>query len=89
MYPYCGGQIAKLNHVETVEPFLRFALSQDTSVTLVGCDSVEQLEANVLYAERFVPMPCEEQNRLIELLKPDAFSLMYYKGRALRAEGPR
>ncbi len=89
MYPYCGGQIAKLGHFETVEPFLRFALSQHTSVTLVGCDSVEQLEANVLYAERFVPMPCEEQNRLVELLKPDAFSLMYYKGRALRPEGLR
>jgi aryl-alcohol dehydrogenase-like predicted oxidoreductase len=80
MYPYCGGRLAKLAHFDSVEPLLRFALSQDISVALVGCDSVNQLEANVRYAQRFVPMPSEEQERLVELLKSEARSLMYYKG---------
>ncbi|HVF38739.1 MAG TPA: aldo/keto reductase [Gemmatimonadaceae bacterium] len=82
MYPYCGGQIPQLAHVETVEPFLRFTLSQDIDVALVGCDSMEQLDANIQFAERFVPMPEEEQRSLVEMLRPDAMSLMYYKGLA-------
>jgi predicted aldo/keto reductase-like oxidoreductase len=80
MYPFCGGRLAKLAHFETVEPFLRFTLSQDISVALVGCDSVDQLEANVRYAERFMPMLSEEQEHLVEMLKSDARSVMYYKG---------
>jgi aryl-alcohol dehydrogenase-like predicted oxidoreductase len=80
MYPFCGGRLAKLSPFDTVEPFLRFALSQDISVALVGCDSLDQLDANVCYAERFVAMSSEEQEQIVELVAPDALSLMYYKG---------
>jgi len=89
MYPYCGGRITQLGHFESVEPYLRYTLSQSVSVALVGCDSAGQLEANVRYAERFVPMSSEEQNRLVELVKPDALSLMYYKGSPSSGDGHR
>ncbi|MBA2706915.1 MAG: aldo/keto reductase [Gemmatimonadaceae bacterium] len=89
MYPYCGGRITQLGHFESVEPYLRYTLSQSVSVALVGCDSAGQLEANVRYAERFVPMSSEEQNRLVELVKPDALSLMYYKGSLSSGDGHR
>lgn len=81
MYPFCGGRLAKLPGFRTVEPFLRFVLSQDISVALVGCDSVAQLEENVRYALRFRPMPVAQQVRLSESLKADALELMYYKAK--------
>lgn len=79
MYLYLGGRIASLPHFESVEPYLRFALSQDVSVALVGCDSARHLEENVAYASRFEAMSQAEQSRRIDLLEPDALSLMYYK----------
>jgi aryl-alcohol dehydrogenase-like predicted oxidoreductase len=58
---------------------VHFALSQNVSVALVGCDSVQQLEDNVEAARRFVPMSDADQRALVERLEPDAHSLLYYK----------
>lgn len=79
MYLYCGGRIAALPHFEGATPYVHFALSQNVSVALVGCDSVQQLEDNVEAARRFVPMSDADQRALVERLEPDAHSLMYYK----------
>lgn len=79
MYAYWGGRVGDLAWFETVEPFLRFSLSQPVSTVLVGCDSVRQLEENVRYASRFVPMAHSEADELVRRMAPDASRLMYYK----------
>ena len=79
MYAYWGGRVASLDGFETVEPFLRFSLSQPVTTVLVGCDSVRQLEENVRYASRFVPMARSEADELVRRMAPDASRLMYYK----------
>lgn len=79
MYAYWGGRVAELGGFETVEPFLRFSLSQPVSTVLVGCDSVRQLEQNVHHASRFVPMTPSEADELVRRMAPDASRLMYYK----------
>ena len=79
MYAFWGGRVAELGGFETVEPFLRFSLSQPVSTVLVGCDSVRQLEENVRHASRFVPMAPPEADELVRRMAPDASRLMYYK----------
>ncbi len=79
MYAFWGGRVAELGGFETVEPFLRFSLSQPVSTVLVGCDSVRQLEENVRHASRFAPMAPPEADALVRRMAPDASRLMYYK----------
>lgn len=79
MYAFWGGRVAELDGFETVEPFLRYSLSQPVSTVLVGCDSVRQLEENVRHASRFVPMASFEAEELERRMAPDAARLMYYK----------
>ena len=79
MYAYWGGRAGDLAWFETVEPFLRFSLSQPVFTVLVGCDSVRQLEENVRHASRFVPMADSEADELVRRMGPDASRLMYYK----------
>ena len=79
MYAFWGGTVADLDWFRTVEPFLRFSLSQPVSTVLVGCDSVRQLEENVRYAARFAPMAPPEADELVGRTAPHASRLMYYK----------
>lgn len=79
MYAFWGGRVADLGGFETVEPFLRFSLSQPVSTVLVGCDSVGQLEENVRHASGFVPMAPSEADALVRRTAPVASRLMYYK----------
>ncbi|RPJ00970.1 MAG: aldo/keto reductase [Deltaproteobacteria bacterium] len=73
------GVAAKIFGAESVEEFIRFALSQPISVAVVGCETIEQLEMNVRIARSFEPMPQKEQNILLSKVKPYARELMYYK----------
>jgi aryl-alcohol dehydrogenase-like predicted oxidoreductase len=79
MKVYFRGFAAKLPWFSTMEPFLRFALSQPISTAVIGCDSLEQLEENVTFARRFVPMSSEQKQDFIRLVAPFARALMYYK----------
>lgn len=69
----------KIFGIESVENFLRFALSQSISAVVVGCDTLEQLEKNVQIARSFQPMPVREQEILLSRVKSYARELMYYK----------
>jgi aryl-alcohol dehydrogenase-like predicted oxidoreductase len=79
MKVYFRGFAAKLPWFSTMEPFLRFALSQPISTVVIGCDSVEQLEENVGFAQRFIPMSQEQMQDFVRLVAPFAKALMYYK----------
>jgi len=73
------GVAAKIFSAESVENFIRFALSQPISAAVVGCDTIDQLEMNLRIVQSFEPMPQKEQNILLNKVKPYARELMYYK----------
>jgi aryl-alcohol dehydrogenase-like predicted oxidoreductase len=79
MKVYFRGFAAKLPSYSTMQPFLRFALSQPITTAVIGCDSIEQLEDNVTFASSFSPMSDEEIQALADNVAPYARSLMYYK----------
>jgi predicted aldo/keto reductase-like oxidoreductase len=73
------GVCIKIFGAESIETFLRFALTQRISTLVIGCESVEQLEMNVRIAKSFQPMPVKEQEILLNRVKSYARELMYYK----------
>jgi predicted aldo/keto reductase-like oxidoreductase len=79
MKVYFRGFASKLPWYTTMEPFLRFALSQPVTNIVVGCDNIAQLEENARFARNFEPMTSEEQQRLIGDVSLSARQLMYYK----------
>jgi aryl-alcohol dehydrogenase-like predicted oxidoreductase len=79
MKVYFRGFAARIPGFQSMEPFLRFALSQPVSTVVIGCDSVQQLEENVEFAMKFSPMPGAEMKNLIGKVKPFSRQLMYYK----------
>lgn len=79
MKVYFRGFAAKLPWVESMEPFLHFALSQPIAAAVIGCDSTAQLEENIRFASRFTPMGEEQMHEMIRRVSPFARQLMYYK----------
>jgi predicted aldo/keto reductase-like oxidoreductase len=79
MKVYLRGFASRLPWYTSMEPFLRFALSQPLTNVVIGCDDVVQLEQNVKFAGSFEPMTPEEQQALIRDASPFARELMYYK----------
>jgi len=73
------GVCIKIFGAESVENFLRFAMSQPISAAVVACETIEQLEMNVRIARSFQPMPQREQDILLNRVKSYARELMYYK----------
>ncbi len=73
------GIVIKIFGAESIESFLRFALTQPITTAVVGCDSIEQLEWNVRIAQSFQPMLKKDQDILLNKVKPYARELMYYK----------
>jgi aryl-alcohol dehydrogenase-like predicted oxidoreductase len=64
----------------TPEMLIRFALSQPISVAIVGCSNVEHVRTLAASAQSFSPLSPEEQQDLIDLYRPYAKRLAYYRG---------
>jgi aryl-alcohol dehydrogenase-like predicted oxidoreductase len=79
MKVYFRGLAEQLPWYTSMEPFLRFALSQPVSAVVIGCDDLKQLEENVAFAESFVPMTDLEMQALVHEVSGHARQLMYYK----------
>jgi predicted aldo/keto reductase-like oxidoreductase len=73
------GVSVKIFGNESVEMFLRFALTQSISAAVVGCDTIDQLESNIRIAQAFQPMDQRDQNVLITRVKSYSREMMYYK----------
>jgi len=73
------GVCAKIFGDESIEMFLRFAMTQSISASVVGCETIDQLEMNVRITRSFQPMDQQEQNVLINKVKSYSRELMYYK----------
>jgi predicted aldo/keto reductase-like oxidoreductase len=79
MKVYFRGFAVKIPGFRSMEPYLRFALSQAISTVVVGCDNVDQLEENANMARSFKSMSEEEKKDLVDHISPYARELMYYK----------
>ncbi len=79
MKVYFRGLAARLPFYTTMEPFLRFALSQQVSTVVIGCDDIHQLEDNVRYAKTFEKMSEGEMQNLVDSLSNYQRKMMYYK----------
>ncbi len=79
MKVYFRGFASRLPWYASMEPFLRFALSQPITNIVIGCDDIVQLEQNAGFAHSFERMTIEEQQKLIRDVSPLARQLMYYK----------
>ena len=67
-------------HGVTAELLLRFALSQPISTAIVGCSSPAQVRALAEAGRNFEPLSKEEEMHLLELFRPHAGRLAYYRG---------
>ena len=79
MKTYFRGAAARMPGYTSMEPFLRFALSQPVSTIVIGCDDLGQLEENVRFAEAFEPMPSDAQQKLVRDVAPFASQLASYR----------
>ena len=79
MKVYLRGLAARIPGHTSMEPYLRFALSQAVSTVVIGCDDLRQVEENVRFAKGFSPMTGDEQQELCRHVAPFARQLMYYK----------
>ena len=79
MKVYLRGFAVELPGYTTMEPFYRFALSQPVTTAVIGCDTVQQLEENVRFAQSFSSMPEKKQAAFIDSIASHARKLMYYK----------
>jgi aryl-alcohol dehydrogenase-like predicted oxidoreductase len=70
-----------LNRKTGVTPkvLMRYALSQEMSLITVGCSSPGEVRALAEAGKGFKPMDQEEQERLLEMFRPYARRLAYYR----------
>jgi aryl-alcohol dehydrogenase-like predicted oxidoreductase len=59
---------------------VRFALSQDITVAIVGCMGPQQVRELADAGLNFQPMASEEQAQLVDIYRPYARRLAYYRG---------
>jgi len=74
-----GGYVIPEANV-TAGTLIRFALSQGPTVAIVGCMDPQQVKELADAGRDFTPMEPEEQARLIDVYRPYARKLAYYRG---------
>jgi predicted aldo/keto reductase-like oxidoreductase len=64
----------------TPELLIRYALSQNITATIVGCASPEEVRVLARAGREFHPMSAQDENKLLELFRPHARRLSFYRG---------
>ena len=64
----------------TAELLLRFALSREISTIIVGCFSPREVQTLAQVGREFEPLTAGEEKMLLELFRPHAGRLAYYRG---------
>ena len=62
------------------EVLIRFALSQDVDLVIVGCSTPEEAQILTRTGKEHIPMEKEEQARIVGIVRPYADRLAYYRG---------
>ena len=65
--------------VTTLDQAIHYVLTYPVSCVLIGCDSIEQLEANAASVRRFAPLTVTQMRRLEALTRPYAQHASYFK----------
>jgi len=63
----------------TSEALIRFALSQPVTLIIVGCSKPADVRLMAASAREKSPMPPAEQEKILELFRPHAEKLAYYR----------
>ena len=64
----------------TPELLIRFALSQNITLVIVGCSTPEEVQTLTRVGRNFKPLSKKEQSEVIEKFRPYAARLAYYRG---------
>jgi aryl-alcohol dehydrogenase-like predicted oxidoreductase len=64
----------------TPELLIKFALSQGITTAIVGCSSPLEVQTLAQVGREFEPMSQEEQTRVVQLFRPHAKNLAFYRG---------
>ena len=64
----------------TAEYLIRFALSQDVDMVIVGCSYPDEAQLLARLGRERKPMDAEEQERIIDTVRPYAERLAFYRG---------
>ncbi len=75
-----GGHYLVSEQNLTAPIYLRYALSQPVDVVIVGCSTPAEVAELAQEAQSFVPMGQEDQRALLEVFRPQARSLAFYRG---------
>jgi len=73
------GRIVQPGGIASVSDSLAYVLTLPVSTALIGCDSLEQLEANAAAVLRFQPLNEEQMRRLERLTQPHHRLIAAYK----------
>ena len=71
IHPECGSN---------PETLIRFALSQDVDLVIVGCSTPDEARFLARIGQDHRMLDEEEQSRLVEIVRPYADRLAYYRG---------
>jgi aryl-alcohol dehydrogenase-like predicted oxidoreductase len=75
----CRGFGLQLPGYNSVEPWIRYALSHDVSTIVIGCETADQVEQNATAVIAASPMTDEERTVMEKAAARQAMDLMYYK----------
>ncbi|MDQ6781039.1 MAG: aldo/keto reductase [Candidatus Eremiobacteraeota bacterium] len=73
------GLLLTLPGPPALQDLFDYALSQPIDVAIIGCDNLDQVEANAHAARRFQPMSEERQRALEAVLRVHAERMLYYR----------
>lgn len=75
-----AGHYIDLESGLTPELLIRYALSHDITVAIVGCSSAEEVDTLADTGRNFKPLSEEERSQLLNVFEPHAKRLAYYRG---------
>ncbi len=75
-----AGHYVQLKAGLTPELLIRYALSQDLTVAIVGCSSAAEVDTLADTARDLKPLTAEENAQLLQVFEPYARRLAYYRG---------
>lgn len=75
-----AGHYVQLKAGITPRLLIRYALSQNITVAIVGCSSAEEVDTLADTARDFKPLTDDENSQILQVFEPYAKRLAYYRG---------
>lgn len=75
-----GSHYVHLKSGITPQLLIRYALSQDITVAIVGCSSAEEVNTLADTGRNFKPLSSDKSSQLLKVFEPHAKRMAYYRG---------